>query len=147
MPTIVFLLASAVSFCTGTAYGTMGILVPMVVPLAAATVGATTAEALAASPIFIGTLGCVLSGAIMGDHVSPVSDTAIMSAQSCACDLMAHVYTQIVYATVVGVVSTILGTLLVGLGISVWIILPLQVVVLAGFILLVGKRVEPHPPS
>ena len=55
---------------------------------------------------------------------------------------MSHVYTQIVYASVVGVVSTLLGTLLVGLGISVWIILPLQVFVLAGFILLVGKRVD-----
>ncbi|MGD9633718.1 MAG: Na+/H+ antiporter NhaC family protein [Pirellulales bacterium] len=136
----------AVSFCTGTAKRTMGILVPMVVPLAAATVGATTPEGLTGSPIFIGTLGCVLSGAIMGDHVSPVSDTAILSAQACYCDLMAHVYTQIVYAAVVGVVSTLLGTLLVGLGISVWIILPLQVVVLAGFILLFGKRVEPLPP-
>ena len=142
MPTTVFLLASAVSFCTGTAYGTMGILVPMVVPLAAATVGATTPEELSGSSIFIGTLGCVLAGAIMGDHVSPVSDTAIMSAQACACDLMAHVYTQIVYAAVVGTVSTLLGTLLVGLGVSVWIILPLQVAVLAGVILLLGRRVE-----
>ena len=142
MPTIVFLLASVVSFCTGTAYGTMGILVPMVVPLAAATVGATSPEELAGSPIFIGTLGCVLSGAIMGDHVSPVSDTAILSAQASSCDLMAHVYTQIVYAAVVGAVSTLLGTVLVGYGVSVWIILPLQVVVLAGVILVFGKRVD-----
>ena len=55
---------------------------------------------------------------------------------------MAHVYTQIVYAAVVGAVSTLLGTVLVGYGVSVWLILPLQVVVLAGVILAIGKRVD-----
>ncbi len=138
-PTIVFLLACVISFCTGTSYGTMGILVPMVIPLAAALIGATSPEHFAQSPVFLTSMGSVLAGAIFGDHCSPISDTTILSALASGCDHMAHVNTQLPYAVTVATVATLMGTLLVGFGISVWLLLPLQTAVLLGVLLVVGR--------
>jgi Na+/H+ antiporter NhaC len=142
LPTVVFLLASAVSFCTGTSYGTMGILVPMVVPLASAAVAAAGPAELAANPIFLCSIGSVLAGAVFGDHCSPISDTTILSSQASACDHMAHVVTQLPYALLVGVVATLLGTVLIGFGISVWLLLPLQSAVLIALLFTIGRRAE-----
>jgi len=141
-PTIVFLLACVISFCTGTSYGTMGILLPMVIPLAAMLIGATAPQHLAESPIFLTAMGSVLAGAIFGDHCSPISDTTILSALASGCDHMAHVNTQLPYAVVVAAAATLLGTLLVGLGTSAWLLLPLQTVALLGVLLIVGRRVD-----
>jgi Na+/H+ antiporter NhaC len=144
LPTVIFLLASAVSFCTGTSYGTMGILVPMVVPLAAAAVSAADPAELAANPIFLCAIGSVLAGAVFGDHCSPISDTTILSSQASACDHMAHVVTQLPYALVVGLVAMLLGTVLIGYGVSVWLLLPLQSAVLVGLLFAVGRPVDSH---
>lgn len=145
LPTIVFLLASATSFCTGTSYGTMGILVPMVVPLAAAAVSATGSTNLANDPLFLATIGSVLAGAVFGDHCSPISDTTILSSQASACDHMAHVITQLPYALVVGIVATLLGTVLIGYGVTVWLLLPLQTAVLFGLLYTLGKPADVSP--
>jgi len=145
LPTVVFLLAATVSFCTGTSFGTMGILVPMVVPLASATLPATGPTDLAGSSIFLASLGSVLAGAVFGDHCSPISDTTILSSQASGCDHMAHVATQLPYAFVVAGVVTVLGTVLVGQGVSVWLLLPLQTAVLIGLLRIIGKPVEDRP--
>ncbi len=144
LPTVVFLLASVVSFCTGTSYGTMGILVPMVVPLASAAVSVAGPGELAANPIFLCSIGSVLAGAVFGDHCSPISDTTILSSQASACDHMAHVVTQLPYALTVGLVATLLGTVLIGYGVSVWLLLPLQSAVLVGVLYALGRTVEDH---
>ncbi len=141
-PTIVFVLAGVISFCTGTSYGTMGILVPMVIPLSAALIGSLMPGHLAENPIFLTSMGSVLAGAIFGDHCSPISDTTILSSLASGCDHMAHVNSQLPYALVVGVVVVLLGTVLVGFGISVWLLLPLQTAVLVGVLWTVGKRSE-----
>ena len=139
LPTIVFVLASAVAFCTGTSWGTMGILMPLAI-------GATH-KALAASggvdpydPIFIATIGSVLSGAIFGDHCSPISDTTVLSSQASGCDHLAHVSTQLPYALLVGAAAILLGTIPIGFGVSVWAMLPIGILVLAIFLRLVGTR-------
>jgi Na+/H+ antiporter NhaC len=142
LPSIVFLLASVVSFCTGTSYGTMGILVPMVVPLAAASLGATGPDDLAGSPIFLCALGSVLAGAVFGDHCSPISDTTILSSVASGCDHIAHVRTQLPYALVVAGVAALLGTVLIGFGVNVWLLLPLQTAALVGTLLVLGRRVD-----
>jgi Na+/H+ antiporter NhaC len=120
----------------------MGILVPMVVPLALTAVAATGSTDLAANPIFLCAIGSVLAGAVFGDHCSPISDTTILSSQASACDHIAHVVTQLPYALVVGVVATLLGTVLIGYGVSVWLLLPLQTAVLVGVLYLVGRPIE-----
>lgn len=138
MPTGVFLLSAVVAFCTGTSFGTMGLIVPMVVPLAFAAVGEN--ETAAASPLLLASLGSVLAGAIFGDHCSPISDTTILSSQASDCDHMAHVRTQLPYAMTIAVVVVALGTIPIGLGINVWLLLPIQTATLIGLLYMIGEK-------
>ena len=129
LPTLVFLLASAVAYCTGTSWGTMSILIPLVIPLAWKILGGEDEELLH-SPIFSATVGGVLSGSIFGDHCSPLSDTTILSSRASGCDHMAHVWTQAPYALLAGGVSIFVGTIPVGFGIPIWIVLPGAIIAL-----------------
>jgi Na+/H+ antiporter NhaC len=86
---LTFLIAAGVAFATGTSFGTMGILLPAVLPLA---------HGIGGEPLLILSLAAVLDGAIFGDHCSPVSDTTLLSSTACDCDVMAHVRTQLPYA-------------------------------------------------
>jgi hypothetical protein len=64
--------------------------------------------------IFYATTAGVLSGSVAGDHISPISDTTVLSALACDCELLSHVSTQAPYALVVIVISIILGTVPIG---------------------------------
>ena len=138
MPTIIFLLSAGISFATGTSWGTMAIVMPVAItstyPLIADDPAWTT------NPILICAVGSVLAGSIFGDHCSPISDTTVLSSQSCGCDHTAHVVTQLPYALTVGLVSVVFGTLPVGFGIPVWLLLPSGIAVLVIALLLIGKR-------
>lgn len=116
LPTLVFLVAAAIAFATGTSFGTMGVLVPLVVQLAFTMSPEGGFLPLAAS-------AAVLSGATWGDHCSPISDTTVLSAAGTRCDLDAHVRTQLPYAIAAGVVSIALGTVPAGFGLSPWLVL------------------------
>ena len=143
LPTIVFVLAAAVAFCTGTSWGTMGILVPMVVPLAHALLARNgTATLDANDPILLASIGGVLAGAVFGDHCSPISDTTVLSSQASGCDHLAHVWTQLPYAMAAASVAIGLGTLPIGFGFPVWLALPLQFAALIGIMLVFGRRAE-----
>lgn len=142
LPTIVFLLAAVLSFATGTSFGTMGIMLPIVVTLTHALLSAEGAMVAATNPIVLCSVGGVLAGAVFGDHCSPISDTTILSSQSCACDHVAHVITQMPYALLVATVSVIFGTLPLGWGVSVWLLLPLQVVALFSVLAIAGRKTE-----
>ncbi|MGB7346672.1 MAG: Na+/H+ antiporter NhaC family protein [Pirellulaceae bacterium] len=141
LPTMIFVLAGVLAFATGTSFGTMGILMPMVIgfvgPLVSGTGGFD-----ASNPILLAAVASVLAGAVFGDHCSPISDTTILSSQACACDHMAHVITQMPYAVSVGAVAILFGTLPVGWGVSVWILLPVQFAVLIAMLRMMGTRVE-----
>lgn len=103
LPSILFILSCLVAFSTGTSWGTFGIMIPIAVPLAAAT-----------SPeMMIPMVAAILSGAIFGDHSSPISDTTILSSTGAGCSHMDHVKTQFPYALTVAIVSFI-GFLFVG---------------------------------
>jgi Na+/H+ antiporter NhaC len=142
LPTIVFLLAAAMSFCTGTSYGTMGILTPLAVSLTSALIVAQGATLSPSDPLLLATVGSVLAGAVFGDHCSPISDTTILSAQSCQCDLVAHTVTQLPYALVVAGVAVALGTLPAGFGFSLPVVLALQLVALVLIVLWFGRTVD-----
>ena len=120
LPTVVFLLAAAVSFATGTSWGTMGILMPLVIQTAHAMLGAGGEAVWPHDPIFLGAMAGVLAGSIFGDHCSPISDTTVLASLASGCPHMEHVWTQLPYAVVVAVVSVLLGTLPAGWGISPW---------------------------
>jgi Na+/H+ antiporter NhaC len=141
LPTVVFVLSGAVAFATGTSWGTMGIIMPLAIPLV---VGALDAGGGVDSsdPILLCSIGGVLAGAIFGDHCSPISDTTVLSSQASGCDHVAHVWTQLPYALTAGGVSILLGTLPVGLGLSVWIALPLGAGAVLGLVWLFGSTVE-----
>ena len=143
VPALIFIIAAVVSFATGTAYGTMAILLPLCIPLAAAIVGITGMEITSSGSAYAYILMCssaVLTGAIFGDHSSPISDTSILSSMGAGCSLLDHVMTQIVYAVTVGVV-VIAGYILVGLGLNVWITLLIMAVILVLVLLFAGKKV------
>ena len=142
LPTIVFLLAAVLSFSTGTSFGTMGIMLPIVVTLSHTLLTSGGGVVPSGHPILLASVGGVLAGAVFGDHCSPISDTTILSSQACVCDHVAHVITQMPYALLVGTVSILFGTLPLGWGVSVWLLLPTQVVVLFLFLRVVGKKAE-----
>ncbi|MCH7728809.1 MAG: hypothetical protein IH991_20340, partial [Planctomycetes bacterium] len=142
MPTLVFVLASFVAFATGTSWGTMGILMPLAVRVTYTMLQGDNSAVSPSDPIMLASVGSVLAGAIFGDHCSPISDTTVVSSQASGCDHMAHVWTQLPYALVVGAVAILCGTLPIGFGVSVWVLLPLGVLVLFVFLRLVGRRVE-----
>jgi len=107
LPLGVFASAAFVSFATGTSWGTMGILCPMVVRVAADLGADLPAEE--ALPLFYASVGGVLSGSIFGDHCSPISDTTVLSAIASGCPLGTHVWTQLPYALVTAAVAMGVG--------------------------------------
>ncbi len=116
LPVAVFFLASVVSFSTGTSWGTMAIVMPLAIPLAVKLTGFQ--PGLDPAPALIATVGAVLAGAVFGDHCSPISDTTIVSALSCDCDVLAHVRTQLPYALAAAGVAAVAGYLPAGHGVS-----------------------------
>ena len=103
LPPIVLLLSIGVAFATGTSWGTMAIMTPLAIPLAYSLTGDVT--------VAIGMSGAVLSGAILGDHASPVSDTTVMASIFSGADHIDHVQTQLPYALTVGGVIAVLYTI------------------------------------
>ena len=143
LPTVVFVISSVVAFSTGTSWGTMGIIMPIAIPTAFAALTATTGEAVDLnSPIMLACVGSVLAGAIFGDHCSPISDTTVLSSQASGCHHLAHVWTQMPYALLVGGIAILCGTLPIGFGISVWWLLPAGMIVLVAALLVIGRRPE-----
>lgn len=142
MPTIIFLLSAAISFATGTSWGTMAIVMPVAIPLTYGAILGSGDAAWSTSPIMVASIGSVLAGSIFGDHCSPISDTTVLSSQSCGCDHAAHVWTQLPYAVLVAAISVICGTLPVGYGVPVWLLLPLGLIGLFLVLTVLGKRAD-----
>ncbi|MCB9851375.1 MAG: Na+/H+ antiporter NhaC family protein [Phycisphaerales bacterium] len=139
LPLGVFASAAFVSFATGTSWGTMGILCPMVVRVAADLGAALPPEE--ALPLFYASVGSVLSGSIFGDHCSPISDTTVLSAIASGCPLGTHVWTQLPYALVTAVVAMGVGdTMCSKFEHSPWIGLAAGSVVLFVIVRLLGKK-------
>lgn len=134
LPTIIFIMGSIISFATGTSYGTMGILMPLAIPLA-----------FSIDPTHgyvIMNVGAVLTGAIFGDHCSPISDTTILSSMGSACDHIDHTRTQLVYAVSVALVTVVFGYIPAGLGLPVLIVLPMGLAAVALIVRFIGKPVS-----
>lgn len=142
VPTVTFLIAGFLAFSTGTSWGAMAILMPIVVPLASGLAAAAGLDAAHAHGILLASIASVLSGAVFGDHCSPISDTTIMSSMASGSDHIDHVRTQLPYAALAGGMAVLMGTIPAGFGISPWISLPLGAVFLLGIVRLVGQAAE-----
>jgi Na+/H+ antiporter NhaC len=142
LPVLVFLVGAAISFATGTSWGTMAILFPVVIPLAVAMGAGVGFDSGNDYSVLLGVISSVMAGSVFGDHCSPISDTTIMSSMASACDHIDHVRTQLPYALVVAGVGMLVGDIPTSLGLSPWISLPLGVLVLYGILQLFGRRTE-----
>ena len=142
MPTIVFVLSSFVAFSTGTSWGTMGILMPIVVGTTYRMMQSQTGSVDPYATILTASIGSVLAGAIFGDHCSPISDTTVLSSQASGCNHVSHVWTQLPYALAVAVISIVCGTLPVGFGVSVWPLFGAGFVAMVVLLLVIGRSPE-----
>ncbi|MDY0001092.1 MAG: Na+/H+ antiporter NhaC family protein, partial [Polyangia bacterium] len=134
LPLIIFLTASGISFATGTSWGTMGILIPAVLPIAHALGGAEHPVLLYLSA------GAVLDGAIFGDHCSPISDTTVMSSLSSGCPHLDHLRTQLPYALTVMVAAALGGYLARAAGTPLWACYGISAAALLAVLLALGRR-------
>ncbi len=120
LPAILFLVAIFLSFSTGTSWGTFAILVPIAIAMFP---GADNMQ------MMIIAVASVLSGAVCGDHVSPISDTTVMSSAGAQSNHINHVTTQMQYAVVVAVVSAI-GYVIAGFVHIWWLVLGISAILL-----------------
>ena len=120
LPAILFLVAIFLSFSTGTSWGTFAILVPIAIAMFPGTDN---------MQMMIIAVASVLSGAVCGDHVSPISDTTVMSSAGAQSNHINHVTTQMQYAVVVAVVSAI-GYVIAGFVHIWWLVLGISAVLL-----------------
>jgi len=134
LPSIIFVLGSIISFATGTSYGTMGILMPLTIPLAYAISPENSYVVMSA--------GAVLTGAIFGDHCSPISDTTILSSMGSACDHLEHTRTQMVYSLVVAGISIVFGYIPAGLGLPMIVVIPVAIAATGLTVHFFGKSVK-----
>ena len=135
VPSLIFILGALISFATGTAYGTMSILMPLAIPLAwAVSTGDMNFTIVCTSG--------VLTGAIFGDHCSPISDTTILSSMGTSCNHIDHVQTQIYYAIFVALVAILIGYIPAGLGVPFYISLIAGVIVMFVGLKILGEKVD-----
>jgi Na+/H+ antiporter NhaC len=142
LPVLTFAISAAVSFATGTSWGTMAILMPLVIPIAnglSLHAGFQITEPLYYTHM-VGTISSVLAGSVWGDHCSPISDTTIMSSMASGCDHIAHVRTQIPYALGVGVLGMLVGDIPTAYGVSPWLSIGVGAIVMVAVVRWLGKR-------
>ncbi len=142
IPAIVFILAAITAFTTGTSWGTMAILMPLIIPLSWAVMTVSGMADPSGMHILYSSVACCLAGAVWGDHCSPISDTTVLSSVASGCDHIEHVRTQLPYALLVGVVALTVGTVPGGFGMPPWISIVIGVAVLAGILKVIGKKAE-----
>lgn len=119
MPALFFLIALGLAFATGTSWGTFGILIPIAIAIFGTE-----------STVLIVSVAAILSGAVCGDHISPISDTTILASAGAQCNHIDHVSTQIPYAMLVAA-NCFIGFIVAGLTENGWLGLSSGAVTLA----------------
>ena len=127
LPVVIFIVAAFIGFSMGTSWGTIALILPIVI-------GVFPTE----SPLFLVAVGSTLGGAVYGDHVSPISDTTILSSAGAKCNHLRHVATQLPYATMVMVIC-IIGYVIAGLVGNPWVSLAVCTVLMLGAIVVLSR--------
>jgi Na+/H+ antiporter NhaC len=128
LPAILFIIGGFVAFMTGTSWGTFGLLLPI-----------TGTIVVAANPaVMLVSMAAVLSGAILGDHCSPISDTTVLSATGAQSTLDAHFTSQLPYALISGAIALV-GYVVYGLVSSLIAAYVVMAVLLAAFVFFLRK--------
>ena len=142
LPTVVFFIAAVTAFGSGSSWGVMAILMPLVIPLCWAVMENYGGPGPENIHILYSTIACVLTGAVWADHCSPISDTTILTSMAAGCDLMDHVKTQMPYALIAGSIALFIGTLPAGFGVPWWLLLGLGFILLFIIINTYGKPTD-----
>ncbi len=137
LPSLAFFLSALIASATGTSWGTMAVLFPVVIPLVAEAAMNPSTEG-----VFMATASAILGGAVFGDHCSPISDTTVLSSIACASDHVDHTRTQAPYALTIGAITIGLGYVPAGFGLSPWISLVLSVGALWAVLRFLGQSPE-----
>ena len=116
LPAVIFIVAAFIGFSMGTSWGTIALILPIVI-------GVFEAD----DPLFLVAIGATLAGSVYGDHISPISDTTILSSAGAKCNHLRHVATQIPYASLV-MVFCFVGYIIAGFTLNPWVSLIFGVV-------------------
>lgn len=108
LPAVIFVVSGFIGFAMGTSWGTAALILPIVLGVFPES-----------DSLFLVTIGATLAGAVYGDHISPISDTTILSSAGAECNHLRHVATQLPYASLVAVIC-LFGYLLAGFTGSPW---------------------------
>ncbi|GGA76779.1 Na+/H+ antiporter NhaC family protein [Ornithinibacillus halotolerans] len=128
LPLILFIISGFMALATGTSWGTFGIMLPI----------AANIMAVADPTLMLPSLAAVLAGAVFGDHVSPISDTTVLSSTGAGANHIDHVLTQLPYALVVAIASSI-GYLIIGLTNLLFVGLIVTLVLIVAFAVIMKK--------
>jgi len=139
LPAIVFIMAAIAAFATGSSWGAMGILFPLVMPLTWAVMTTQGQAGPEDMHILYSSISAILAGAVWGDHCSPISDTTILSSLASGCDHIEHVRTQLPYAITVGGAAVLFGSLMTALGSPWWLGMVLGLTILWLILRFYGK--------
>jgi Na+/H+ antiporter NhaC len=142
LPVIVFLVCALTSFATGTSWGTMAIMMPIVIPLAHSVSVLHHYGPVDYDIILHGVISSVLAGCVFGDHCSPISDTTILSSMASGCDHIEHVRTQLPYAVVTAIFCMLIGDIPTAYGFSPYLSILIISSVLLGILYIFGKSVK-----
>ena len=135
LPLIFFLVALGLAFATGTSWGTFSILIP----IATAILDATNT---AIYPVLVLCIAAILSGAVGGDHVSPISDTTILASAGSQCHHLEHVETQAPYVFIVSG-CCVVGYIVDGITQNGWLGLVVSFACLIIIMFLIRAKVAP----
>ncbi len=112
LPCMIFIISAIVAIITGTSWGTIALMLPITIQLIT-TLLQTTSAYPEQIPLLFPLLGAVFSGAVCGDHISPISETTIMASTSAGCYPLDHVYTQFFYA-LPAIIASLIAFLVAG---------------------------------
>ena len=132
LPAVIFLVALALAFSTGTSWGTFGILIPIVLGV------------FKGGELMVISISACLAGAVCGDHCSPISDTTIMASAGARSNHVNHVSTQLPYALTVAAVSTV-SYVIAGYVKNVLISLPIAIVLMLLTLIVIERVVGREP--
>ena len=126
-PAAIFLVSAFIGFAMGTSWGTIALILPIVIGVFDPS-----------TPLFLVAVGATLGGAVYGDHVSPISDTTILSSAGAKCNHLRHVSTQLPYATMVMAVCFV-GYIIAGFTGTPWISLIVGLVLVVACTVILAK--------
>ena len=141
VPVLTFVLACLIGFSTGTSWGTMAILYPLILPASWLLCQENGLDLETSMPLFYNVVASVMAGAVMGDHCSPISDTTIMSSLASGCEHLKHVGTQMPYALTVGCVALLFGVMPTAFGLPSWVAFAIALIILGLVVRFVGEKV------